>query len=265
MRMIMVRNTALSLLLACGLSAACPAQAEPERDGSNVLRIPGFPPIPMPPGVRVYGGEGNNPAPEPRAERPKFPHVAPKGLPPKEQAQKPLPQKQAKAPNLPPEALRAKILDELFKRLAASADTDDAQGITSAIERVWMRSGSDTSDLLMARATQAMHKSNPKLAIEILSRITVLHPEWAEAWNKRATLRFINEDYDGSMRDIEQVLKLEPRHYGALVGMGNIFLRTDDKKGALAAYRRALGVHPQMGDLKPIVEKLQLEVEGQDI
>ena len=117
MRMIMVRNTALSLLLACGLSAACPAQAEPERDGPNVLRIPGFPPIPMPPGVRVYGGEGNNPGPEPRAERPKFPHVAPKGLPPKEQAQKPLPQKQAKAPNLPPEALRAKILDELFLSL----------------------------------------------------------------------------------------------------------------------------------------------------
>ena len=160
---------------------------------------------------------------------------------------------------------RKKILDELFDKLAKAPDEREARGLANAIERVWMRSGSDTSDLLMSRALQAMQAKDNQLAQELLDRVVEIHPDWAEALNKRATARYLMEDYGGAMEDISRALKLEPRHFGALAGMGFILQKTQNEKLALRAFRKALEFNPQQEELKKIVEKLAGEVDGSDI
>ena len=169
------------------------------------------------------------------------------------------------AASSPVQAGRQRILDDLFKRLESTKDADEARGISGAIERVWMRSGSDTADLLMGRVSEAISKKNWQIAEELLDKMVEIEPDWAEVWNKRATVRFFEDDYSGSMADLAHVLKLEPRHFTALVGMG-VMLEKDELKGqALQVFRRALEINPQLEEIRRRVEKLQVEVEGRDI
>ena len=158
-----------------------------------------------------------------------------------------------------------KLLDELFTRLAKSTDPQESQGIAGAIQRVWMRSGSDTADLLMGRALSAVQAKQLALAEKLVSSVIGVEPEWAEAWNKRATIRFMNDDEAGAMQDIAEVLRREPRHFGALVGMGSILQQAGLKKAALKVYRKALEIYPQQANVRSAVEKLTIEVEGRDI
>lgn len=166
-------------------------------------------------------------------------------------------------PNQP--AGRAKILDELFDKLAKAPDEREARGFASSIERMWLRSGSDTADLLMSRAMQALQGKDNMLAAELCDRILEIHEGWAEVYNKRATARFHMEDFNGAMEDIARVLKLEPRHFGALAGMGFILQKTQQEKLAVRAFRRALELYPKQEELQKIVEKLAPEHEGKDI
>jgi tetratricopeptide (TPR) repeat protein len=156
-------------------------------------------------------------------------------------------------------------LDELFARLASAKDEAEANGIANLIERRWSRSGSDTADLLMSRATEAIHKKEYPVAVELLDRVLALEPQWAEAWNRRATAFFLLEDTASAMADLRQVLTREPRHFGAWAGLGHIYMSGGDKKRALDAYKRALAIHPHLGKLKSVVERLEPEIEGRDI
>jgi tetratricopeptide (TPR) repeat protein len=162
-------------------------------------------------------------------------------------------------------AQRANILDELFKRLGATTDADEGKGIAGAIERVWLRSGSDTADLLMSRAVAAVQGKDLPLALELLDKVVAVEPDWAEGWNKRATARFMASDMNGAMADIDRVLKIEPRHFGALSGMGFILEREGLDKRALEVFRHVLTIYPGLPDIKKIVDKLVPEVEGRDI
>jgi tetratricopeptide (TPR) repeat protein len=173
--------------------------------------------------------------------------------------------KKAMAPHPSHAALRGQMLDVLFKRLAAAGDPEEAQAVMAAIEKIWAKSDSDTADLLMQRASAAMSARQFPLALELFDKIILLRPTWAEAWNKRATVRFLGDDMDGAMEDIEQVLKLEPRHFGALTGMGFIMQKEGLDKGALAAFRKALELNPQQPEIKSKVEKLTVDVEGRGI
>ena len=164
-----------------------------------------------------------------------------------------------------PEKGRQKVLDDLFERLAKAQDTTEAKGVTGAIERVWMHSGSDTADLLMGRAMQALQRKDYALSQELLNAVVEIEPDWAEAWNKRATVRYLADDAMGSMQDIARVIKLEPRHFGALSGMGFILQRSGFDKRALEAFRKALEISPQQEEIRRLVEKLTLSVEGQGI
>jgi tetratricopeptide (TPR) repeat protein len=175
------------------------------------------------------------------------------------------PQGKPATPPASAEAGRRASLDELFERLAAAKDLDEAKGIAGLIERRWMRSGSDTADLLMTRAGEAMQAKEYPLAIELLDRVITLQPDWAEAWNRRATAFFLLEDPASSMADIRQVLAREPRHFGAWAGLGHIYLSGGDKKRALEAYRKALAIHPHLETLRTAVERLAPEVDGRDI
>ena len=169
------------------------------------------------------------------------------------------------APDINQPEGRKKILDDLFNRLSHATDEREAHALTQAIERVWMRSGSDTADLLMSRAAQAMENKDLDLTSAVLDKIVVIAPDWAEGWNKRATARFTADDYAGAIEDIAHVLALEPRHFGALAGLGFMLQRMDMKKGALAAFRKALEINPAQDELRKTVQKLTVVVDGRDI
>jgi tetratricopeptide (TPR) repeat protein len=173
------------------------------------------------------------------------------------------PTPQAQAPLQP--AGRQKILDELFDRLAKAQDRDEARGIAGAIERVWSRSGSDTADLLMERVTGLFRQKDFKVARDMLDRLVEIEPQWSEAWSRRATTRFLDRDYAGAMEDLAHVLQIEPRHFMALVGVGTILEREENKAQALRVFRRALEINPQLDEIRTKVEKLTIDVDGREI
>jgi len=177
---------------------------------------------------------------------------------------------QAKAADPKPQTEPAKprkpaTLDELFTRLAGAKDESEANGVANLIERRWARSGSDTADLLMSRAEEALKAKEFPLAVELLDRVLTLRPEWAEAWHRRATAFFLLDDPVSAIADIQRVLTREPRHFGAWAGLGHIYVSGGDKKRALEAYRKALAIHPYLPKLREAIERLTPEIDGRDI
>ncbi|MEM7422929.1 MAG: tetratricopeptide repeat protein [Pseudomonadota bacterium] len=120
-------------------------------------------------------------------------------------------------------------------------------------------------NLLARRADEAMEAKNYDLALQFLNDLVRLAPEFAEGWNKRATLYFIREDYGASLEDIAETLRREPRHFGALSGLGIILDRIGDKAGALEAYRRAVAIHPNLPGASDGIRKLEKDVDGRDL
>jgi tetratricopeptide (TPR) repeat protein len=173
--------------------------------------------------------------------------------------------RKALTPKLPLALVRRRTLDDLYQKLAAAKDVDEASGLANLIGGIWLRSGSDTANLLMQRALRSVDKKDYPVALDLLGRLIELQPDWAEAWNKRASVRFAQGNYNGAMTDVEHVLKLEPKHFGALDGMGAILQRTGFDKRALEVFRRSLAVYPHQPEIEKIVDKLQLDVEGQGI
>ncbi len=174
----------------------------------------------------------------------------------------PAPKRGERAPAVPPQAT---TLEGLFEKLAVAKEASEARVLASQIERRWLRSGSDTTDLLMGRVLQVMTAKDHEAALDLLDYIVLLRPEWAEAYNKRATVMFLMDDYDGAMRDIRLTLAREPRHYGALAGLGMILQRTENNKSAYAAFNRALAIHPHLGGIKAAVERLKFDVEDKKL
>ncbi len=155
--------------------------------------------------------------------------------------------------------------DELYDRLAKAADSEEAAGILAALQRLRLHSGSDTGDLLMARAVHAMEGKQYPVALALLDNIVVLEPDWAEGWNKRATVRFYAGDPKGSMADIAQTLKRDPKHLGALAGMGLILEDSGLREEALRAYQRALALAPRYQPMLDSVERLKKALAGRSL
>ena len=128
-----------------------------------------------------------------------------------------------------------------------------------------MVSHSDTTSLLMTRVRTAVEAKDTDLALKLLDAIVKIKPDYVEAWNRRATLFYMKKDYGRSLADIREVLKREPRHFGALSGLGLILQDIGDDKGALEVYRRALAVYPRLPRIPDLVKTLQEKVEGRDI
>ena len=160
---------------------------------------------------------------------------------------------------------RTKNLDFLFEALKIAPDADAAKLVESRIWALWLASGSDTTDLLMTRVKAAADGKDLNLAIELLNAVIELRPDYVEAWNRRATLHFTNKDYSASLADIRQVLAREPRHFGALSGLGIIMQEFGEEKLALEAFRRALAVNPHLQKIPDFVKTLTEKVEGRDI
>ncbi len=169
------------------------------------------------------------------------------------------------APKPAPEALRRQKLDALFDRLRDARKPEEAQEIAVSIERLWLQSSSDTANLLMQRAAASIEAQNLPLALSLLDKLVAWEPEWAEAWNTRATARFLAGNLDGAMTDINRALLLEPRHFGALTGMGLILQREGFDNRALEVFNKALAIYPLAPDIRELIDKLTIEVEGRDI
>ena len=157
----------------------------------------------------------------------------------------------------PPAALRAEELDTLFAQLHAEGAEARASGVEKKIWANWGRSDSITAEVLLGQASRAMNAQEFPVAEEILDRLLIARPEYAEAWNRRATLNFMAQRYEKSLADIDKVLELEPRHFGALSGRGMIYEALDKPDEALSAYRDALAVNPHMQAVKEKVKQLE--------
>jgi tetratricopeptide (TPR) repeat protein len=163
------------------------------------------------------------------------------------------------------EAHRAAALERLFESLKQAASPEVARGVEVMIWSLWLESGRDDLDERMTLAIQSMNAQDYPAARSHLTDIIALKPDFAEAWNKRATVYFLEGDYTQSLADIERVLELEPRHFGALSGLGMILDRIGQKEGALKAFRKALAIHPQMPAVRLRVEELSVDLEGKEL
>jgi tetratricopeptide (TPR) repeat protein len=160
---------------------------------------------------------------------------------------------------------RYRNLDFLFGALKAAPDDASAKNVEDRIWAVWLASGSDTCNLLMARVKAAVDAEKYDLAIHLLDAIIELKPNYVEAWNRRATVFFLKKDYDDALADLAKVLVLEPRHFGALTGLAAIMQDLGDDKGALIAFRKALEIDPHLQGVADKVKTLTVKVEGQNI
>ena len=164
-----------------------------------------------------------------------------------------------------PQRDRSQDIEFLFGALKAAPDAASAKLVESRIMALWIASGSDTADLLMSRVKTAMDAQDLDLAIKLLDAILELRPSYAEAWNRRATVYFLKKDYGRSLTDIRQVLAREPRHFGAIAGLGMIMQEFGEEKRALEAFRRALELHPHLQKIPELVKGLTEKVDGRDI
>ncbi len=152
-------------------------------------------------------------------------------------------------------------LDELFTQLHDPVD-GDWRSVENQIWKAWSHSGSDAMDLLLERGRRAMRAGDLDKAVEHLTALTDHAPEFAEGWNARATVFFMMEEYALSVADIETTLALNPRHFGAMSGLGMILETLGQYDQALLAYRGALAVHPYRPDLHRAIERLEDKTDG---
>ncbi len=241
----------------------------------HMLRIPGLPAIPLPPGARAFG-----PQTPPDARAPDI-GVDDDDDGPLDPRRRPAPPARLGAPATPPAktekparrapvsvptvaAQRARVLDALFERLLG-ASADEAPGVAEAIERVFGRSGSETVDVVMTRARAALDRQQPEVAERLVDAAVGLAPDWADGFAQRAALRAIRGDTSGAIADYAVAVRLEPRHFQAQNALGALRLKEGDKAGALDALRRSLELYPAQAALAKKIEQLRLDVEGRDI
>ena len=176
--------------------------------------------------------------------------------------------RQKKLPEPPrklPKVDKTRGLDFLFGALKAAPDEASAKHVEARIWAIWLHTPSDTAALLMMRVKAAMDAQQMDVALKLLDAIIKLRPDYIEAWSRCATLYYLRNDYDHSLEDIAQVLAREPRHFGALAGLGMIMEDLGDDKRALDAFRQALAINPHLDKVPELVKTLTEKVEGRDI
>jgi tetratricopeptide (TPR) repeat protein len=176
-----------------------------------------------------------------------------------------IPLEKPKAESPQPVLTRAQKLDALFVDLKKAKSQAVAEGVAGRIWEQWNNSESASINLLMKWSQEAMDRRSFPVALDFLDQVVVLQPAYAEGWNRRATLHFMMNNYSKSMADIEKTLELEPRHFGALAGMGHIFLALERKELALRAYERALDVYPMMRAVQKQVGEIADELSGSQL
>ncbi|MFN3348823.1 tetratricopeptide repeat protein [Pseudorhodoplanes sp.] len=171
----------------------------------------------------------------------------------------------AQPPDKLPKVQHGQDIDFLFGALKAAPSADAAKAVEGRIWAIWMVSPSDTATLLMSRVRIALEAKDLDLAVKLLDSIVTLRPDYVEAWNRRATIHYMRKDFTRSIEDIRQTLAREPRHFGALAGLGLILQELGEDKRALEIYRRAIEVNPHLPRIPDLIKSLTEKVEGRPI
>jgi tetratricopeptide (TPR) repeat protein len=153
-------------------------------------------------------------------------------------------------------------LPALFARLKTVQSDGEARAIETLVWQIWSVSADDEVNTLMLRGLRAMSDGDPKQALPIFDALVRRSPNFAEGWNKRATIYFLLGDFESSVSDIERTLQLEPHHFGALSGLGQIYLALDRDEAALKAFEAALAIDPRLIGVKAAVEGIRKKREG---
>lgn len=157
-----------------------------------------------------------------------------------------------------------KALDKLFAQLKGAGSATEAEAITNQIWRFWFQTENAVVQHHMNKAQMMRRAGAFKAAMIELDKIVELAPDYAEGWNQRATVLYMLKRDIESVADIQQVLRLEPRHFGALSGLGLIHMRAENWKSAIASFERALKVHPFLRE-RAIIPKLRDKLKGQPL
>ena len=189
------------------------------------------------------------------------PHKGPEATAPQTQVQQGPPRDRS----LPDSPLkRARQLADLYATLSAAGSEDEAKSVVDRIERLWLTPSSDTVGVLMERAVKAANEKKFDLASNLLDAAVDLAPDYAEAFNRRAYVNYMLSDVPRALGDLRRVLALDPNHFKAMEGLGQLLKDLGQKKAALAVFRRLKEVHPFSSGIDGTVEELEREVEGQD-
>ena len=137
-------------------------------------------------------------------------------------------------------------LGPLFVKLKATTDAREGSRIAREIWAIWFDSPTPAVKELIRRGQAHLRRQRINVAAELFDHVVRIAPGFAEGWNRRATVRYLQSDYKGSLADIERTLKLEPRHFGALSGRGLVFVKMGRDRAALAAFRAALAINPHL-------------------
>jgi tetratricopeptide (TPR) repeat protein len=189
--------------------------------------------------------------------------VPPKG-PPDAPVTAPRPQNQTARPARPPPKA-PETDDQLLAKLAKAPDQRDARGIERELKARWAHTGSPSADLLLKRTDQAMEAHDFDTARDIVQKLTVVAPNFAEAWHRRATLAAQKDDYEDALNSLRRTLALQPKNFAALAELGQILEEYNDKPHALDAYKQAKAIDPFLDGLADRIRELSKAVEGQGI
>ena len=149
------------------------------------------------------------------------------------------------------------VLDDLFEQLAITTSDEEASKITREIWKRWTANDDPNVSQLMQIGIRALNYSTYRKALQSFDRVIEIAPEFAEGWNKRATLYYHIKEYRRSIDDIKKTLRLEPRHFGAWSGLGLVSIAQENYAGALAAFKKALSINPHISNIHRYVQKLE--------
>lgn len=246
--------------------ALAPAQSNQPAEGAPKREIPSWGRAPAPRAPSDKSEKSDKAVPSapgeagPGADADKHDRAA-SGQPPGGAAKEPW--QQTEVPDTP--AQRRRMLDDLYAHLATIDAADEARPLVTAIERLWLFTGSDTIDVLMERVLKAVAEQRLDLAEQLSDAIVELAPGYAEGWNRRALVAYLRNDATGALHALRRALVLEPNHFKALDGLAQVMRETGERKAALQAYRKLLEVHPYWDGAGEAIEALEREVEGQGI
>lgn len=153
-------------------------------------------------------------------------------------------------------------LTDLFARLAQEGDPREARAAEALVWRIWIEQDDDDVRLLMEQGILHLSRDEHMPALAAFDAVVQRAPGFAEGWNKRATVLFLMGDFDASVADIERTLALEKRHFGALSGLGQIYLALGRKAAALKAFEAALAIDANLASVRAVVEALRKELAG---
>lgn len=164
-----------------------------------------------------------------------------------------------------PELTHKQKLDKMFAELKREKNPGAAKRIAGRIQQEWANSGSASIDLMVGWAKTATEKKQYDVALDFLDQAVVLDPDYAEAYNRRAGVHFAMHNFAKAMTDIDQTLRLEPRHFGAMSGIAQIMQARGNKELALEAYTRVLAVYPMDRNTQNQVSTISEELAGESI